>query len=227
MSQDKISILIADDHNVVRMGLGALLSKDKYNLEIIGEASDGEEAVQKALQLKPDVILMDLSMPRMDGIQAILEIKKNQPSARILVLTSYSDDLQVAEAMRAGAYGYLLKDTSPDELVQTIRTVYDGKLVLPQTLARFLLEDILADNGQPASNGRNGMHQAGHLTGRELDVLRCLSQGMTNKQIAQQLSVGVTTVRTHIASLMRKLDLQNRTQLALYAVDNHLTSADL
>jgi DNA-binding NarL/FixJ family response regulator len=223
MSNGKISILIADDHNVVRMGLGALLSKDEYNLEIIGEASDGEEAVQKALQLQPDVILMDLSMPRMDGIQAILQIKKNQPKARILVLTSYSDDLQVAEAMRAGAYGYLLKDTSPDELVQTIRTVFAGKLILPQTLARFLLEDILAENGQSASNGSNGAVQTGHLTGRELDVLRCLSQGMTNKQIAQQLSVGVTTVRTHIASLMRKLDMQNRTQLALYAVDHHLT----
>ena len=135
MEQEMIRVLIADDHTVVRKGLRALLSADKYGIEVIGEASNGIEAIRLALELNPDVILMDLVMPEKTGLQAIEEIKQIQPDARILVLTSFADDDNVPQAIRAGAYGFLLKDTSPDELVQTIRSVYANKLTIPQELS--------------------------------------------------------------------------------------------
>jgi NarL family two-component system response regulator LiaR len=194
---------------VVREGLKALLSARKYGIEVIGEASNGEEAVQKAQQLEPDVILMDLVMPGKSGLEAILEIKQNQPQARILVLTSFADDDNVPQAIQAGAYGFLLKDTSPDELVQTIHSVYADKLTIPQELTHVLL----GGKGAQVEQGTT----TDDLTQRELDVLKCIAQGMSNKQIAQTLSIGTTTVRSHVSSMIRKLNLENRTQLALYA----------
>jgi two-component system, NarL family, response regulator LiaR len=212
MTDGKIRVLIVDDHNVVRKGLSLLLSAEKYNIEVVGEAGDGEEAILKAIQLEPDVILMDLVMPKKSGIEAISEIKKKQPKARILVLTSYAEDKKVSEAILAGAYGFLLKDTSPDELVQTIHSVYADRLTLPQELAHVLLGSKMASDE----------FQSDDLTQRELDVLRCIAQGMSNKQAAQHLSIETTTVRSHVSSLMRKLGTENRTQLALYAREHHL-----
>lgn len=209
MEESDIRVLIADDHTVVRKGLTALLSAKKYGIEVIAEASNGEEAVQKALQLEPDVILMDLIMPAKSGLEAILEIKQMQPQARILVLTSFADEDNVSEAIRAGAYGFLLKDTSPDELVQTIHSVYADKLTIPQELTHVLLGNKGAQVEQET--------RIDDLTQRELDVLKCIAQGMSNKQIAQTLSIGTTTVRSHVSSMIRKLNLENRTQLALYA----------
>ena len=214
MAQEMIRVLIADDHTVVRKGLKALLSADKYGIDVIGEASNGVEAVQFAVELQPDVILMDLVMPEKTGLQAIEEIKQIQPDARILVLTSFAEDDNVSQAIRAGAYGFLLKDTSPDELVQTIRSVYANKLTIPQELSQVLLR------GVPA--GKAPVSQLEELTSRELDVLRCIAQGLSNKQIALKLSIGTTTVRSHVSSMMRKLDLENRTQLAIYARDHDL-----
>jgi DNA-binding NarL/FixJ family response regulator len=214
MAQELIRVLIADDHTVVRKGLKALLSADKYGIEVIGEANNGVEAVQFAVELKPDVILMDLVMPEKTGLQAIEEIKQVQPDARILVLTSFAEDDNVSQAIRAGAYGFLLKDTSPDELVQTIRSVYANKLTLPQELSYVLLR------GNPTGGAPDPKLEA--LTSREQDVLRCIAQGLSNKQIAQKLSIGTTTVRSHVSSMMRKLDLENRTQLALYAREKDL-----
>ena len=212
MAGGKIRVLIVDDHTVVRKGLSALLASEKYNIEVVGEAGDGEEAILKAIQLEPDVILMDLVMPKKSGIEAISEIKKKQPKARILVLTSYAEDKKVSEAILAGAYGFLLKDTSPDELVQTIHSVYADRLTLPQELAHILLGSKMASDE----------FQSDDLTQRELDVLRCIAQGMSNKQAAQHLSIETTTVRSHVSSLMRKLGTENRTQLALYAREHHL-----
>ncbi|MGW8226468.1 MAG: response regulator [Anaerolineales bacterium] len=209
MGEANIRVLIADDHTVVRKGLTALLSAEKYGIEVIGEASNGDEAVQKAEQLKPDVILMDLVMPGKSGIEAIVEIRQMQPQARIVVLTSFADDDNVTQAIRAGAYGFLLKDTSPDDLVQTIHSVYADKLTVPQELTHVLLGSKGAQVDQ-----RSNMD---NLTKRELDVLKCIAQGMSNKQIAQTLSIGTTTVRSHVSSMIRKLNLENRTQLALYA----------
>lgn len=214
MSDADIRILIVDDHTVVRKGLRALLSAEKYGIDVVDEASDGYEAVQKAGQQEPDVILMDLVMPGKSGIEAIGEIKKIQPAARILVLTSFAEDEKVSEAIRAGAYGFLLKDTSPDELVQTIRAVYAGKFTLPQELTHVLFRDQGAVNELPPAQE--------DLTQREIDVLRCIAKGYANKQIAAELSISTTTVRTHVSSLLRKLDMKNRTQLALYARENDL-----
>lgn len=214
MTQDIIRVLIADDHTVVRKGLKALLSADKYGIEVIGEASNGLEAVQLAVDLNPDVILMDLVMPEKTGLQAIKEIKLIQPDARILVLTSFAEDDNVSQAILSGAYGFLLKDTSPDELVQTIRSVYANKLTIPQELSQALLR------GKPA--GQASDSQLEGLTSREQDVLRCIAQGLSNKQIAQELVIGTTTVRSHVSSIMRKLDLDNRTQLAIYAREHDL-----
>jgi len=212
MADGKIRVLIVDDHTVVRKGLSALLASEKYNIKVVGEAGDGEEAILKAIQLEPDVILMDLVMPKKSGIEAISEIKKKQPKARILVLTSYAEDKKVSEAILAGAYGFLLKDTSPDELVQTIHSVYADRLTLPQELAHVLLGSKMASDE----------FQSDDLTQRELDVLLCIAQGMSNKQAAQHLSIETTTVRSHVSSLMRKLGTENRTQLALYAREHHL-----
>jgi NarL family two-component system response regulator LiaR len=214
MTEDIIKVLITDDHTVVRKGLKALLSSEKYRIEVIGEASNGDEAIQKAEQLEPDVILMDLVMPGKTGLEAIKEIKEMQPHARILVLTSFAEDDNVTQAIKAGAYGFLLKDTSPDELVQTIRSVYADRLTLPQKLTHFLL-------GEKAEKGEKDS-TSDELTPRELDVLRCIAQGMSNKQVAQTLSVSTTTVRSHVSSMIRKLNVENRTQLALYAREHNL-----
>ena len=214
MEESTISVLIADDHTVVRKGLRSLLSGEKYGIDVIGEAKNGQEAVQKAEELNPDVILMDLVMPIKTGIEAIKEIKKNQPDARILVLTSFADDENVTGAIEAGAYGFLLKDTSPDELVETIHSVFKDKLTIPQEYTQILLakKDIKQEKDSTSEI----------LTPREIDVLKCVAQGMSNKQIAQTLFISTTTVRSHVSSVIRKLNLENRTQLAIYAKDHEL-----
>jgi len=214
MADSTISILIADDHTVVRKGLRSLLSGEKYGIEVIGEASNGQEAVQKAEQLKPDVILMDLVMPEKNGIEAIQEIKEIQPDARILVLTSFADDENVTSAIAAGAYGFLLKDTSPDELVQTIHSVFKDKLIIPQEFTQILLA---AKRSEKEKGAKNSL-----LTPREIDVLRCVAQGKSNKQIAQTLFISTATVRSHVSSVINKLEMENRTQLAIYAKDQGL-----
>lgn len=214
MNEKNISVLIADDHTVVRKGLKALLSAEKYRIDVIGEASSGDQAIHMASQLEPDVILMDLEMPGKNGLEAIVEIKLMQPDARILVLTSFAEDANVAESIRAGAYGFLLKDTSPDELVQTIHSVYRGNLTIPQELTHVLL------GGKESQGEPNPVVES--LTPRELDVLKCIARGFSNKQIAQSLSISTTTVRSHVSSLIRKLDVENRTQLAIYARDHDL-----
>jgi DNA-binding NarL/FixJ family response regulator len=214
MADSIISVLIADDHTVVRKGLRSLLSSEKYGIEVIGEASNGNEAITQAEKLKPDVILMDLVMPEKTGLEAIVEIKKSQPHARILVLTSFADDENISSAIKAGAYGFLLKDTSPDELVQTIQSVFKDKLTIPQEFTHILLAKKDVDEERD-SKGEI-------LTPREKDVLKCVAQGMSNKQIAHTLFISTTTVRSHVSNMIRKLDLDNRTQLAIYAKDHDL-----
>lgn len=183
---------------------------------MVGEASNGEEAVQKARELKPDVILMDLVMPGKSGMEAIEEIKHMQPEARILVLTSFAEDDNVIQAIRLGAYGFLLKDTSPDELVQTIHSVNTDKLTIPHELTHVLLSGKVEQMEPAQSQSKED------ITLRELDVLKCIAQGMSNKLIAQTLSISTTTVRTHVSSMIRKLNMENRTQLAIYAREHKL-----
>jgi len=202
-----IRILIADDHPVVRQGLAALLVP-RNGMEVVGEASTGVEAVEKANALRPDVVLMDLVMPALDGIAATREIVQKSPAVRILVLTSFSEAERLSDAVRAGALGYLLKDSQPAELLQAIRTVHSGQLALPPAMARKLLEL----NQQPKERKLV-------ITGREQEVLAALARGLSNQAIADELSIGLNTVRSHVSNLLDKLKLSNRTQLALYARD--------
>jgi two-component system, NarL family, response regulator LiaR len=205
---EKIRLLVVDDHTVVRKGLCSLLSAEKYGIEVVGEAIDGMDAIEKARMLQPEVILLDLVMPKMGGLEALPVILRENPGARILILTSYADDQQVIDAINSGALGYLMKDASPDELVNSIHSVYLNRISLPPDLARKAMLHPQEADSQPADSP---------LTEREMDVLHCVAQGYSNKQIASELSISTTTVRTHVSSLLRKLQLENRTQLALYA----------
>lgn len=207
---DLIRILVADDHYVVRQGLAALLVA-RNGMQVVGEAAAGKEAVDLARTLLPDVILMDMIMPGMDGPEAIALIKQDNPNARILVLTSFSESKQVAAAIQAGALGYLLKDSSPDDLLHAIRSVHRGSLVLTQDLAFKLMQAQPA----PVTDER--------LTERETDVLRLLAQGQSNQEIAFNLHISMTTVRSHVSNILMKLDVSNRTQAALVAQERGLT----
>lgn len=206
---ETIRLLIADDHAIVREGLRALIATEP-GLELVAEAADGVEAVSKVHALKPDVILLDMMMPRKDGLGAIEEIMKDQPNARILVLTSFAEDDKVFPAIKAGALGYLLKDSSPQELLQAIRNVHQGEASLHPTIARKLMRELNQPPSLPPTTDP--------LTEREVDVLRLVAQGLSNDDIAEQLVVSERTVRTHVSHILDKLHLANRTQMALYAV---------
>lgn len=206
-----IRVLIADDHFVVRQGLSTLLV-NRNGMEVVGEAATGREAITLAQTLQPDVIIMDMLMPEVDGPQAIRLICQANPNARILVLTSFGEDKHVTAALQAGALGYLLKDSSPDDLFHAIRSIYRGNLVLPQKLALNLVQPKLNETA------------LAQLTERESEVLMLVAQGQTNAEIAQILSIGVTTVRTHVGNLLSKLNFSNRTQLALFAIEHHLAN---
>jgi len=216
-SESRIRVLIVDDHAIVRKGIRALLS-EADGFEVVGEASNGQEAVQRAEECSPDVILMDLLMPVMDGIEATRQITSRQPGARVLVLTSFAADNKVFPAIKAGASGYLLKDSSPDELVRAIRQVHRGEPSLHPTIARKLLQEVAHPAElQPAPEA---------LTAREMMVLRLIAQGLSNQEIADRLVVSEPTVRAHVSRILSKLHLASRTQAALYAVREGLTDAD-
>jgi NarL family two-component system response regulator LiaR len=216
-----IQVLIADDHAIVREGLRWLIQTEK-DMELVGEAADGEEAVRQALALRPDVILLDLVMPRKDGIEAIQEIKDQEPDARILVLTSFVDDEKVFSAIKAGALGYLLKDTSPGELVQAIRDVHRGQPSMDPTIAHILMRELQRAAKTPPSLPLTEEP----LTEREVEVLKWVARGLSNQEIADKLVVSERTVRTHVSNILNKLHLANRTQAALYALREGLAHLD-
>ncbi len=216
MTEQTIRILIADDHPVVRKGIKALLNTEP-GLEVVGEAADGEQAVTKARILKPDVILMDLSMPRKDGVQAISEIRQEIPEAKILVLTSFAEDKRVIAAIEAGALGYLLKDSSPQELIRAVRTVHQGESSLHPTVAHKLIHRFQRSSEE---------NQTESLTAREIKVLRLIAEGLSNHDIAKKLFISEPTVRTHVSNILRKLRLDNRTQAALYALREGFASLE-
>ena len=206
--QETIRVLIAEDHAVVRAGLKALIATEP-GLEVVGDVGDGLEAVIRAQALQPDVILMDLSMPRLDGINAIQQIKQENPQARILVLTSFIEDDKVFAAIKAGALGYLLKESSPDDLLRGIRAVHRGESWLHPAIAAKLIRDLHA----PMS-----ILMEEPLTERELEIIKLVAQGLANKVIADRLGIAERTVRTHVSNILEKLHLANRTQATLYAL---------
>lgn len=212
-----ISVLIADDHPVVRRGLRALIETEP-NMEVVDEASDGEESVRKALRLQPDVILLDIVMPRKSGLEAIAEIKRENPEARILILTSFAEDDKVLLAIKSGALGYLLKDSSPDGLLQAIRDVHRGDSSLHPTIARKLVREISQPTSLPLSEDP--------LSDREVEVLKLVARGLSNQEIAEQLVVSSRTVAKHVGNILDKLHLANRTRATLYALREGLTTLD-
>lgn len=206
-----IRILLADDHSVVRQGLRMFLSLDP-ELEVIGEAENGADALQKAKELTPDVVLMDLLMPVMDGITAIGEIRREMPDVEVIALTSVLEDASVVGAVKAGAIGYLLKDTQSEELCRAIKAAAAGQVQLSPQAAARLMREVRAPESPET------------LTERETEVLRLLAQGLANKEIARKLSIGEKTVKTHVSNVLLKLNVRSRTQAALYAAQIGLTS---
>lgn len=211
--EQPIRVVLADDHWVVREGLRMYLGRDP-DFQIIGEAEDGAQAVRLAVEHRPDVVLMDLLMPVMDGVAAIEAIRRETPGVEIVALTSVLDDELVVAAVRAGAIGYLLKDADGLELKTAIRAAAAGRVHLSPRAATRLLREVRT------------VETPGALTQRETDVLRLISLGLANKEIAQRLSIGEGTVKTHVSSVLNKLGLQSRTQAALHAVRIGLVSPD-
>lgn len=209
-----ISVVIADDHHVVRRGLAFFLRTQKH-IEVVGEAANGKEAVELVKSLQPDIILMDLVMPEMDGIQATRIIKRENPDTKILMLTSFSDHDQVIPALEAGASGYQLKDIQPDELIECIKKIMNGENQLHPKATSHLLANLSRKNSQEP----NLMET---LTKRELEVLTEIARGKSNKEIAAALFITEKTVKTHVSNLLSKLELADRTQAALFAVRHKL-----
>lgn len=213
--EENIRVLIVDDHAIVREGLCAML-ETKPGIQVVGEAADGFEAVDKALALKPDVILMDLKMPRKDGISAIRDIMAREPGMRILVLSSFSTDVEIVDSVRSGAMGYLLKSANSTELVDGIRRVCAGEMPLDPTIARLLVTNL----ARPHVEKR----LVEVLTPRELEILPYVVGGLSNKEIGERLGITTRTVSTHIGNMIRKTEVENRVQLAMQAVRQGLTS---
>lgn len=209
-----IRIVIADDHSVVRQGLRMFLGLDS-ELEVVGEATDGAEALRLARELRPDVVVMDLLMPVMDGIEATAAIRRELPDTEVLALTSVLEDASVVGAVRAGAIGYLLKDTQADALCQAIKAAAAGQVQLTPKAAARLMQAVSTPESPEA------------LTERENEVLRLLAQGQSNKQIARNLHIAEKTVKTHVSNILSKLGVQSRTQATLYAVRIGLVSANV
>ena len=208
-----IRILLVDDHSVVRQGLKMFLGLDP-ELEVVGEAANGKEGVRLARELQPDVVLMDLLMPGVDGIEATMTIRRELPEVEVIVLTSVLDDDKVFRAMRAGASGYLLKDTEADDLCRSIKAAAAGQVQLSPRVAARLLQEIHSPESPEV------------LTPREREVLQLLAWGLANKEIARELNIGEKTVKTHVSNILGKLGVLSRTQAALYAVRVGLVSGE-
>jgi NarL family two-component system response regulator LiaR len=208
----EIRVLIADDHAVVRQGLRTFLELQD-DIEVVGDVSDGEAALSAVAEHEPDVVLMDLVMPGVGGVEAIQRLRELRPETRVLVLTSFLDDEKLFPAVRAGAAGYLLKDVQPAELVRAIRTVADGEALLHPAVAARLMEEFSEGERPPADEA---------LTAREREVLELIARGLPNKLIARDLGIAEKTVKTHVSSILSKLGLTDRTQAALYAVRSGL-----
>jgi DNA-binding NarL/FixJ family response regulator len=221
----KIGVLLVDDHAVVRQGLRMFIEM-QHDMLILGEGANGIEAVELASRLKPDVILLDLLMPEMDGIEATRRILKDNPDSRVLILTSFGEDEKVFPAIRAGAQGYLLKDIQPRDLVQAIRETFQGKAQLHPEIARKLMRAVSGEvqlkEAKPASIPK----EIQELTEREREVLQLIAGGLTNREIAEKMVISEKTVKTHVSNLLDKLGLEDRTRAAIWALKHGLSPED-
>jgi NarL family two-component system response regulator LiaR len=214
---DQIKVLVVDDHPVVRKGIRSLLAEEE-DIQVVGEAVNGIEAIALLKQVKPDVILMDLVMPEMNGIEAIQEIVKLIPDARILVMTSFAADDKVFPSIKAGALGYLLKDSDPEDLIRMIRQVFRGELSIHPSIARKVIQELNRPAHEPLTPSP--------LTEREVEILQMLAKGVENKEIARLLFLREATVRTHVSNILGKLQLANRVQATLYALKKGIAQLD-
>lgn len=219
LSGEGIKVLIVDDHQVVRQGLRTFLELQD-DIVVVGEAGDGAAAVEMVRQLNPHVVLMDLVLPRLDGIAATRQIKSLAADVKVIALTSFTDDEKVFPAIQAGASSYLLKDVSPDDLAEAIRAAYRGEARLHPDIMRKLMEQVASQEGH-ATRG-----PVDNLTERELDVIRLVAEGCSNHHIAEKLVISEKTVKTHVSNILSKLHLEDRTQLAIHAIKRGLVSLD-
>jgi NarL family two-component system response regulator LiaR len=211
---ESIRVMLVDDHAVVREGLRTFLELQD-GIEVVGEADDGRQGVDRAVELKPDVILMDLVMPVLDGVGAMRELRQRQPRSRVIVLTSFAEDDRLLPAIQAGAAGYLMKNVQPKELARAVRAAHNGEALLDPTVAARLVEAIAQPPGEEPRE---------QLTPREREVLELIGEGYSNKRIALELGVSEKTVKTHVGHVLAKLGVADRTQAALHAVRSGLLS---
>lgn len=214
----KIRVLIADDHQVVREGLSAILNA-KEDIEVIGEARDGVEAVEKAKELKPDVILMDISMPRMNGVEATRRIKLDQPQIGIVVLTMYEEEEYIFNLVKSGVTGYMLKNSDSSQIIKAIRSTYQGESVLQPSVASKILSEFSHLSERPAPKPSRTEQD---LTDREVQVIKLIADGKTNKEIANVLTISEKTVKNHVRNIFQKLEVDDRTQAAILAIKKGL-----
>lgn len=217
---EKINILIADDHTVLRQGTRNLLEQEQ-DLKVVGEARDGEEAIQMARDLKPHVVLMDIAMPKVDGIAATKQIKAECPGINVLILSAYDDDQFVFRLLQAGAAGYLLKTVHSQELVAAVRAVHQGESVLHPSIARKVLDRFL-----PTSAKAFGSKPASGLSEREAEFLKLMTRGLSNKEIAGELHLSIRTVQGHLRNIFKKLGVSSRTEAVVYALKEGLVTLD-
>ena len=213
---DEISVVIVDDHALVRQGLRTFLDLHD-GIQVTGEAANGVEAVERVSQLRPDVVLMDLVMPKMDGIEATKRIRSICPDTKVIVLTSFTEDEKLFPSIKAGAMGYLLKNVSPGDLVNAIKAAHRGEAQLNPEIARRLMEEV---SNKPSTTGEE------ELTRRETEVLRLIAQGKNNRGISEELVLSEKTVKTHVSNILGKLHLADRTQAAIYAINQGLVSQE-
>lgn len=219
---NKIRVLIADDHRVVREGLGAIL-KTKSDMDVVGEATNGVEAVQAAKSLKPDVILMDISMPQMDGVEATRAIKKERPQIGIVALTMHDDDPTIFELIRAGVNGYLLKDSDSVDIVKAIRSIYKGESMIHPYIARKVLRELSQKEERKKEKEPAGAHR---LSAREIDVLQRVATGKTNKEIAGDLTLSEKTIKNHVRNIFHKMQVFDRTEAAIKGIREGIIHLD-
>ena len=214
---EKIKVLIADDHSLIRKGLEQVLELEN-DIEVIGEASNGKEAVEQAMKLNPDVVLMDINMPVQNGVYAIRELKEKGCPARIIVLTIHDDREYLVEAIRIGAAGYIMKDADVDHLIKAIRDVYRGDTYIQPNLTSSLIKDYDKMTYQSVKR----QFEENNLTQREIEVLMLIADGKNNREIADELYISEKTVKNHISNIFKKIDVSDRTQAAIYVFKNHL-----
>ena len=212
---NKIRVLLADDHTILRDGIRALLD-DQADIEVIGEAQDGLSTVKMVAKLKPDVVIMDIAMPMMNGLEATRQIQRDYPQVRVLILTMHENEEYIRQVLAAGALGYVLKDAAAHDLLGAIRAVHRGEAVLSPAITRLVIEDYLRWGDIRPADISNG------LTPREREILQLIAEGYTNKEIAEILSLSVKTIQSHRSNLMSKLDLHDRGELIKYAIQKKI-----